>query len=73
MQNVKLEIGLKKVFVINKVSILYRGHMLLEILMMKKLLEWFTKKDCKKQVKKSLEFKKVITKKGDKLYVKSKG
>ena len=43
------------------------------ILMEQKLLESFTKLNCKKQIKKSLELKKVIKKKGDKLYVKWKG
>ena len=38
--------------------------------MAKKLLEHFTKKNCKKQFKKSLEWK--SNKKGDKLYVKWK-
>ena len=41
--------------------------MLLEILIEKKLLEHFTKKNCKKQ------FKKAIERTGDKLYVKWKG
>ena len=43
--------------------------MLLVILMEKKLLERFTKKNCKQQIKKSVELKR----KGDKLYVKQKG
>ena len=43
------------------------------ILMEKKLLELFTKKNCKKQIKNRLELKKVIKRKGDKLYVKWKG
>ena len=37
---------------------LCRGHMLLVILTMKKLLKRFTKYNCKKQIKKSLELKK---------------
>ena len=41
--------------------------------MEQKLLESFTKLNCKKQIKKSLELKKVIKKKGDELYVKWKG
>ena len=45
--------------------------MLLVILKSKELLERFTKKNCKKQIKKSLI--KVIKRKGDKLYVKWKG
>ena len=40
------------------------------ILMVKKLLEGFRKRNCKKQIKKNLELK---NKKGDKLYVKWKG
>ena len=39
--------------------------------MLKKLLERFTKNNCKKQIKKSLELK-VIKRKDDKLYVKCK-
>ena len=40
--------------------------------MVKKLLEHLKKKNCKRQVKKNLELKKVIRKKGNKLYVKWK-
>ena len=43
--------------------------MLLLTLTVKKLLERFTKKYCKKQIKKSLELKKVIKRKDDKLYI----
>ena len=46
--------------------------MLLVILKMKKLLEYFTKKNCKKNHK-ELRIKKVIKRDGDKLYVKWKG
>ena len=42
------------------------------ILTGKKLLELFTKKNCKKN-KKRLRIKKVIKREGDKLYVKWKG
>ena len=45
----------EEVLVIKK--ILCSGHMLLMILKVKKLLEFFTKKNCKKQIRKSLEFK----------------
>ena len=45
--------------------------MLLVILMEKKSLERVTKKNCKKQIKKSLE--EVIKRKDDKVYVKWKG
>ena len=37
------------------------------------LLKRFTKKNHKKQIKKSLELKKVINRKGNKLYVEWKG
>ena len=47
-------------------------HMLLAILMIKKLLERFTKKNCKNKSKKIM-IKKVIKRKDDKLYVKWKG
>ena len=46
-------------------------HMLSVILMVKKLLERFTKKNCK--IKNNLELKNVIKRKGDKLYLKCKG
>ena len=47
--------------------------MLLVILMVKKLLERFTKKNCKKQIKKEFKVEKVIKRKANKLYVKWKG
>ena len=46
--------------------------MLLVILTVKKFLERFTKNNCKKQIKKSLELKKLIQRKDNKLYVKWK-
>ena len=52
------QIGLKKFLWLKKLEILYRGHMLFVILTEKKFLELFTKKNYKKQIKKSLEFKK---------------
>ena len=56
---VTLQIGQKEeVFVIKKVKKLFCGHLLLVILMGKKLLECFTKKNCKKQFKINLEQKK---------------
>ena len=42
---------------IKKLKILFRGYMLLAICMLKKFLKLFTK-NCKKQIKKSLELKK---------------
>ena len=47
--------------------------MFLVILKVKNFLEYFTKKSCKKQIKKNLRVEKVIKGKGDKLYVKKKG
>ena len=47
-------------------------YMLLVILTQKKLLECFTKKNCKKN-KQEFRAEKVIKRKGDKLYVKWKG
>ena len=48
----------EEVFVIRKVKILCQAHMLLVILTEQRLLESFTKKNHKKQIKKSLELKK---------------
>ena len=50
-----LQIGLKKFLWLEKLKILFYGHLLLAILMVKKLLEHFKKKNCKKQIKKNLE------------------
>ena len=72
LQNIMFKIGLKKYLWLKKLKTLYCEHMLLMILAEKKLLERFTKKNCKKQIKKSLELKKVIKRKDDKLYVKQK-
>ena len=47
--------------------------MLLVILKAKKLLESFTKKNCKKTNQKEFRVEKVIKRKGNKLYVKWKG
>ena len=58
---------------LKNLKILCHGHMLLLTLTLKKLLESFTKKCCKKQIKKSLELKKVIKRKDDKLYIEWKG
>ena len=62
----------EEVFFIKKVK-KYRSVDILAILKAKKFLEHFTKTNCKKQIKKSLEPEKVIKRKGDKLYVKWKG
>ena len=50
----------EEVFVIKKrkLKIHFRGHVLLMILMVKKSLEYFMKKNCKRLIKKNLELKK---------------
>ena len=67
LQNVTFQISLKKLFVVEKLKILFQWHMLLMILMEKKLLERFTKKN-----QKEFRIEKVIERKVDKLYVKWK-
>ena len=44
----------EEVFVIKKLKTKFHGHMLLMILMVKKLLEHFMKKSCKRLIKKNL-------------------
>ena len=44
----------EEIFVIKKIKILFHGHMLLMILMVKKLLAHFRKKNCKKLISKNL-------------------
>ena len=63
------QIGLKKFLLLQKLKILFRGHILLLILKTKKLLERFMKKNCKKQIKKEPRVEKVIKRKSDKLYL----
>ena len=53
LQKVTFQLGLKKFFWLQKIKILCCGHMLLVILKVKKLLERFMKKNCKKQIKKT--------------------
>ena len=53
------QIGLKKFLLLVKLKIQFHGHMLLMILMVKKLLEYFMKKNCKRLTKKNLELKNV--------------
>ena len=50
-----LLIGLKKVLLLKKLRMLYHGLILLMILTVKKLLEDFMKKNCRRQIKKNLE------------------
>ena len=74
LQKVTLQIGLKKFLLLQKLKIMCHGHVLLTILMEKKLLEHFTKMNCqKKKSRKEFRIEKVIKRKGDKLYVKWKG
>ena len=61
-----------KVFRLKKLKILCCGHMLLMILTVKKLLEYFTKKNWK-QIKEKFIIEKVIKRKVSKLYVEWKG
>ena len=58
LQKVLFQISLKKILLLQTLRILLRGHILLVILKVKKLPKRFTKNNCKKQIKKSLELKK---------------
>ena len=71
LQRVTLRIGLKKFSWLKNLKTLFRGHMLLVILKVKKLLKPFAKKNCKKTNQKEPE--KVIKRKGNKLYDQWKG
>ena len=57
-QKATLQIGLKKFLWLKKLNILCCGQMLLIILMGKNFLDRFTKTNCKKPIKNSLELKK---------------
>ena len=70
LQKVTLQIGPRKSLGLKKLRILCCGNMLLMILTGKKLSELFMKKNSKKQ---EFRIRKVIKRKGDKLYVKWKG
>ena len=59
--------------IITKLKILFRGHLLIVILNMKKLLDCFTKRKCKKINQKEFRVEKVTKRKDYKLYVKWKG
>ena len=48
-----LKIGLTKFLRLTKLKILYHGHMLLMILMVKKKLELFKKNHCKNKLKRT--------------------
>ena len=73
LQKVMFQIGVKKFLGSQKFKILHHGHMLLVILMEKKLLERFMKKNCKETNQKEFRVEKVLKRKGDKQYVKWKG
>ena len=73
LQKAVFQIGLKKFLWLKMLKRLCRGHMLLAILTEKKLLERFTKKNCKKKNQKEFSVEKVIKRKGDKIYVNWKG
>ena len=68
-----LQFGLKTFMWLKKLKILCHGHMLLTILMVKKLLECIMKKKNSKNNQTEVIIEKVIKKKGDKLYVRWKG
>ena len=57
LQKLTLQIGQKKFSWLKEFKILCRGYILLVILTIKKLLQRFMKKNCKKQIKKNLELK----------------
>ena len=63
LQKDTFQIDVKKYLLLQKLKILFRGHMLLVILKAKKLLQHFTKKNCKKQIKNILEFKRYLKEK----------
>ena len=50
-----LQIGLKAFLRLKKLKIQFQGLLSLMMLMVKKLLEHFMKKNCKRQIKKNLE------------------
>ena len=57
LQKVTIQIGLTKFVRLKKLKTLFREHMLLVILKVKKLLERFMKMNWKKQTKNNLELK----------------
>ena len=75
LQKAMFEVGLKKFLWFKNLKALCRGGILLVILKAKKLLERFTKKNCKKIKGNQKEFRveKWIRRNSDKLYVKWKG
>ena len=55
LQKAIFQIDLKKFLLLQKLKILFHGHMLLVILKVKQLLERFTNKNYKRQGKKNSE------------------
>ena len=58
LRNTMFQIGLNRFLSLQKLKILYLGHMLLMISTENELLELYMKTNCKKQIKKSLELRK---------------
>ena len=57
-KDLKFKVGLKKLLLLVKLKMLFHGHMLLIILMVKKLLEHFMEKSNKRLIKRNSEQKK---------------
>ena len=66
------QIGLKKFLLLVKLKILFHGHILLMILMVKKIIGIFYEKELQKTNQNKFRIGKAIKRKGDKLYVKLK-
>ena len=74
LQQDTCQIDLKKFLLLIKLKIQFNGHMLLMILMLKKLQEQtFYEKELQKTNQEEFRIEKVLKRKGDKLYVKWKG
>ena len=54
-KDLKFKVGLKKLLLLVKLKMLFHGHMLLIILIVKKLLEHFMEKNYKRLIKKNSE------------------
>ena len=63
----------EEVFLLVKLKMQFLGLMLLVTWMVKKLLEIFTKKNCKKTSQEKFRVKKVLKRKDDKFYVEWNG
>ena len=63
LQKAMFHFDLKKFFLSKNLKTLCRRHMLLGTIKAKKLFELFTKRNCRKQIKKSLELKKSLKEK----------